>query len=129
MRTSSLLASSLTGGLLAYFFYTYGFLFYRPLLVLGAFRTKIENLPARAPMVGVSDSIHCEDLHYHAPSGLLFTACEDNAETRFKWFPPLGNVDDPELGAQSKGSIHIIDPKVCSPDLTSPSSCMQGVAG
>lgn len=60
----------------------------------------------------VADTPHCEDIHYHAASGLLFTACEGNEETRFSWFPPLANMDDPSVTLRSRGSIHILDPKV-----------------
>ena len=36
----------------------------------------------------ISDSLYCEDLHYHEPSGLLFGASEEKPESRFEWFPP-----------------------------------------
>jgi hypothetical protein len=66
----------------------------------------------KGEIIAIPDTVHCEDLHYYAPSGTLFTACEDNADTRFKWFPGLANFDDPELASKSRGSIHVIDPKV-----------------
>ena len=36
----------------------------------------------------IPDTLYCEDLHHHLPSGLLFGASEDNADDRWKWFPP-----------------------------------------
>ncbi|KAL5606457.1 hypothetical protein BROUX41_002868 [Berkeleyomyces rouxiae] len=60
--------------------------------------------------VYIPDTIQCEDLHYHERSGLIFTACEDNRQTRLSWFPPLGIFDDPVLGQESQGSIHIVNP-------------------
>lgn len=36
----------------------------------------------------ISDTLYCEDLHHHLPSGLLFSASEEKAETRRQWFPP-----------------------------------------
>jgi len=59
----------------------------------------------------IEDTVHCEDIHHHVPSGLLFTACEDNETTRGAWFPGLGHLDDPVKGSKQKGSIHVIDPK------------------
>ncbi|GKT58036.1 serum paraoxonase arylesterase family protein [Colletotrichum tofieldiae] len=61
--------------------------------------------------IAIEDTVHCEDLHHHIPSGFLFTACEDNDETRGLWFPGLGHLDDPVKGTKQKGSIHVIDPK------------------
>ncbi|EFQ34882.1 serum paraoxonase/arylesterase [Colletotrichum graminicola] len=59
----------------------------------------------------IDDTVHCEDIHHHVPSGLLFTACEDDETTRGAWFPGLGHLDDPVKGSKQKGSIHVIDPK------------------
>lgn len=59
----------------------------------------------------IEDTVHCEDVHHYRPANVLFTACEDVKETRFKWFPGLGHL---EPQSPARGSIHIIDPKVCS---------------
>ncbi|KAL4783931.1 hypothetical protein BJX76DRAFT_237297 [Aspergillus varians] len=56
----------------------------------------------------ISDTLQCEDMHYYAPGGLLFAACEDAVLPRFQWFPPLVHLDRPP---QSPGSIHVIDPQ------------------
>lgn len=58
----------------------------------------------------IEDTIHCEDLHHYLPANLLFTACEDTVETRLDWFPGLGHL---EPHSPARGSIHVIDPKVC----------------
>jgi hypothetical protein len=60
--------------------------------------------------IPISDTIHCEDVHHYRPANLLFTACEDYKSTRFSWFPPLGNL----LPLTTRGSIHVVDPKVSS---------------
>ncbi|KAK3370018.1 hypothetical protein B0H63DRAFT_305656 [Podospora didyma] len=79
------------------------------LVVLGFFRKPEDLVNTAGEVVAIPDTRHCEDLHYHASSGLLFTACEDKAETRFGWFPPLANFDNPELALKSRGSIHVIN--------------------
>lgn len=56
------------------------------------------------------DGINCEDLHYHAESGHIFAACQGSAGSRAKWFPALGNLDDPTAGAD--GELRVIDSKV-----------------
>ncbi|KAJ5124678.1 uncharacterized protein N7515_008503 [Penicillium bovifimosum] len=55
----------------------------------------------------IEDTTHCEDLHHYRPANLLFTACEDDRNTRFKWFPPLGSF----VPVSAQGSIHVIDPR------------------
>jgi hypothetical protein len=108
-----LLSLSLLGALLAYVFYTVGPSVSRAVTLFGVLRKyPPDGAGVRGELIAIPDTVHCEDVHYHAPSGTLFTACEDNAETRFKWFPPLANFDDPELASQSQGSIHVVDPKV-----------------
>jgi hypothetical protein len=106
------LSLSLLGALLAYVIYTAGPFVQRTLRVLGAFRDYSDGASVKGEVVLIPDTVHCEDVHYHGPSETLFTACEDNAENRFKWFPPLANFDDPELGSRSQGSIHVVNPKV-----------------
>lgn len=56
------------------------------------------------------EGINCEDLHYDASSGLIFTSCQTTDQSRAKWFPPLGNMDDPSAGGD--GELRVIDPKV-----------------
>ena len=107
-----LLSLSLLGALLAYVFYTVGPSVYRAGTLFGVLRKYPDGAAVKGEVIAIPDTVHCEDVHYHAPSGTLFTACEDNAETRFRWFPPLANFDDPELGSKSRGSIHVVDPKV-----------------
>ncbi|KAK4041252.1 hypothetical protein C8A01DRAFT_14972 [Parachaetomium inaequale] len=106
-----LLSLSLLGALLAYVFYTVGPFVYRAGTLLGVLRKYPNGAAVKGELIAIPDTVHCEDIHYHAPSGTLFTACEDNVETRFRWFPPLTNFDDPELGSKSRGSIHVVDPK------------------
>ncbi|GFF90492.1 serum paraoxonase/arylesterase 2 [Aspergillus udagawae] len=83
---------------------------YRQVTILGVFRHP-------APLVivegqgyhKIADTMQCEDLHYWQPTNKIFTACEDSVLPRFKWFPPLGNLEQPAV--TSTGSIHVIDPK------------------
>jgi len=80
------------------------------LTVVGVFRTLKSTPLAPEDIVRIPDTIHCEDLHYYEPAHLLFTACEDNAEIRGHWFPPLGIFTTPEK--ITGGSLHVIDPEV-----------------
>ncbi|KAF4909310.1 Serum paraoxonase/arylesterase 1 [Colletotrichum viniferum] len=102
----------LVAGLAVFGGYTYGPAIKQTATVLGVSRT-VNNTPVEhgGDIVYVGDTIHCEDIHHHEPSGLLFTACEDDTETRKAWFPPLGTFEDPVKASKSTGSIHIIDPK------------------
>ncbi|KAK4181534.1 hypothetical protein QBC36DRAFT_84372 [Triangularia setosa] len=103
---------SVIAALLAYQFYAIGPLIHRAVTVLGVFRSYPDgDVGTKQQVTSIPDTTHCEDLHHHIPSGLLFTACEDDAGTRFQWFPPLGNLGNPQLAAKSRGSIHVIDPK------------------
>ncbi len=97
-----------------YLLYIVGSGLHRTVTVLGVLRQYPDGAFVKGEVIAIPDTVHCEDLHYHAQSGTLFTACEDNAETRFKWFPPLANFDDPQLASKSQGSIHVVDPKVSS---------------
>ncbi|KAG5922087.1 hypothetical protein E4U42_005605 [Claviceps africana] len=58
----------------------------------------------------IPDTVHCEDLHYHEPSNLLFTACEGTEHTRMVWFPPLAMFDDPAAALRAQGALEVIDP-------------------
>lgn len=101
-------------GLIAFWGYYLSDYTYRPLVVMGLFRGDIPPaIVAKDDLVVIPNTRHCEDLHQHAESGLIYTACEGENSPRYSWFPPLVNFDDPTLGAQSQGSIHVIDPKVC----------------
>ena len=69
-------------------------LFYKPvtvrLEVLGFTRPwdKIRNIHGEAFRI-IPDTLYCEDLHYHEPSGLLFGASEEKVGGRAEWFPPF----------------------------------------
>ena len=117
-----LLTVSLLGALVAYLFYIIWPSIHRTATVIGVLRRYPPGATVQNEVVVISDTVHCEDLHYHAGSGTLFTACEDNLETRFKWFPALATFDNPELGGKSRGSIHVVDPKVCMRTLSRASS-------
>ena len=85
----------------------------RTLKVMGVFRKSASTIVAdSSDFLVIPDTPHCEDLHYHAPSNLLFTACEANDQDRFSWFPPLVNMDDPFVTLKTRGAIHVLDPKV-----------------
>lgn len=94
-----------------------GALLYNPLKlraeVLGFTRPygSVQNIHGEGLKV-IPDTVQCEDLHHHLPSGLLFTACQGKAAERFSWFPPLANFRDKKAADNSKGSIYVIDPKV-----------------
>ena len=89
---------------------TYSSPFYHWLVVVGIFRTGSNTQVPHGDLIYIEDTMHCEDLHHHLPSNLLFTACEDSITRRFEWFPPLGHLNP--AGAKSQGSIHVIDPTV-----------------
>lgn len=92
----------------------------RTVTVFGIFRTPANTPVDAADIVFIDDTVHCEDLHHHLPSGLLFTACEDDPDTRYAWFPPLARLGKPETMTKARGSLHVIDPKV-SPNKLSQS--------
>lgn len=66
--------------------------------------------PGQGP-VYIEDTLHCEDVHHYRPANLLFTACEDLKHTRFDWFPGLAHLEPKAAG---RGSIHVVNPKVCT---------------
>jgi len=82
---------------------------YHALTVFGLFRTPRSTPVAASDFVVINDTVQCEDIHYYAPANKLFTACEDNPNTRYVWFPPLVNMIAPPKTA---GSLHVIDPTV-----------------
>ncbi|KID60501.1 Serum paraoxonase/arylesterase 2 [Metarhizium brunneum] len=83
----------------------------RAKVVLGFGRKQSSTVVANAnDFHTIPDTVHCEDLHYHEPSRLIFTACEGVEATRYAWFPALGHFDDPNVGLKAQGSIEVIDP-------------------
>jgi hypothetical protein len=84
----------------------------RAVTVIGLFRKPASTVLAPEDFVAIDGTMHCEDLHYYAPSNQLFTACEGSEETRYSWFPPLANFDNPSATQEARGSIHVIDPTV-----------------
>lgn len=93
----------------------------RTVRVMGVFRQPANTaVAANSDFVVIADTPLCEDLHFHAPSNLLFTACEGDEVSRFSWFPPLGNFDDPSVVLKSRGAIHVVDPKVPSSSFHPP---------
>ena len=46
----------------------------------------LENIHGEG-LQSIPNTYHAEDLHYHEPSGLLFSASEPDAERRWHWFP------------------------------------------
>jgi len=67
---------------------------------------------AENDLIYISDTIACEDLHYHSSSNTLFAACDDSVQSRMDWFPGMGHTDHPELAGT--GSFHTIDATVGS---------------
>ncbi|KAI1451387.1 calcium-dependent phosphotriesterase [Annulohypoxylon moriforme] len=57
----------------------------------------------------IEDTVACEDLHYHEPSGMLYSACMGDMEKASGWFPGSGTLDHPEN--PSFGTLVVIDPK------------------
>ncbi|PNY23698.1 Serum paraoxonase/arylesterase 1 [Tolypocladium capitatum] len=91
--------------------YLYGPGVRRAGVVLGLFRNPANTaLTSAGGFAVVEGTTHCEDLHFHEPSKLLFTACEDTETTRHFWFPPLANYDNPSSAAKARGSLKVIDP-------------------
>lgn len=108
-----LLGPSVTVALLAYAVYSWGTFIYHNAIVFGFLRTNPASTHVQQEDIQyIPDTVHCEDLHYHAPSKTLFTACEDHPETRFQWFPPLTNFNDSSILKTYRGSLHVIDPEV-----------------
>lgn len=84
----------------------------RTVTILGIFRKPSPAVVAADEMLfrRIDDTMQCEDLHYYQPVNKLFAACEDSMLPRFEWMPPMGNFKKP---SKARGSIHVIDPKVC----------------
>lgn len=105
---------SIAVGLLSVFLaYLYGTQVYRQLTIFGLFRTPSStHTSAVDTVVVIEGTKHCEDLHYHETAELLFTACEGPRTTRFSWWPPLANHQDPTALKDAQASLVVIDPKV-----------------
>ncbi|MCJ1289943.1 hypothetical protein MMC34_001477 [Xylographa carneopallida] len=107
-------------------------LLYNPIklraVVLGYTRSQasIENIHG-ADLRVIPNTVQCEDLHHHLPSGLLFAACQGRSAERFLWFPasPQGNFRDPKAAADSQGGLFVIDPKT----FTSSRLTLEGFPG
>ncbi|UNI21303.1 hypothetical protein JDV02_007304 [Purpureocillium takamizusanense] len=82
-------------------------------VVFGFFRRPGRTVLAAGRTLSlIEQTTHCEDLHHHQASGLLFTACENDATVRHRWFPPLTILDSPEvLTNATRGTLKVIDPK------------------
>ncbi|GAO16352.1 hypothetical protein UVI_02049910 [Ustilaginoidea virens] len=80
--------------------------------LLGIWRENRSTVIANANDLHVfPDTIYCEDIHHHEPSGLLFTACEATESLRYSWFPGLSHLNDPVAASESQGTIDVIDPQ------------------
>ncbi|KAI0888216.1 calcium-dependent phosphotriesterase [Annulohypoxylon maeteangense] len=82
----------------------------REALILGVLRPlssweKVHGIENRV----IEDTVACEDLHYHEPSGLLYSACMDDMKKASGWFPGSGTFDHPEN--PSFGTLVVIDSK------------------
>lgn len=57
----------------------------------------------------IEDTMACEDLHYHEPSGMLYSACMDDMEKASGWFPGyVGLIRYPDLGELRSESIRML---------------------
>ncbi|KAL6870401.1 hypothetical protein J3F83DRAFT_678005 [Trichoderma novae-zelandiae] len=90
--------------------YVYNVYVQRFIYVSGIFREPESTELAPGEYVAINGTIGCEDLHLHEPSGLIFTACEDDIASRRKWFPPIEHFFDPST-ERMKGKLEVIDPK------------------
>lgn len=105
--------ASITAVLLAVLLgYVYNSYVQRALVVMGAFRQAGSTELAPGDFVVIDGTTHCEDLHYHESTSLIFTACEGFQGARLKWFPPIDHFFEPSHPELVKGNLQIIDPKV-----------------
>jgi hypothetical protein len=109
MAARASIAAVLLAVLLGYFYNSFA---KRALLVMGAFRQPGSTELGPGEFVVINGTTHCEDLHYHEPTGLIFTACEGFRGARLKWFPPIDHFFEPSNPGLNKGNLQIIDPKV-----------------
>ncbi|KAM0456741.1 hypothetical protein ACHAPV_007031 [Trichoderma viride] len=104
--------ASITAVLLAVLLgYVYNSYVQRALVVMGAFRQAGSTELAPGDFVVIDGTTHCEDLHYHESTSLIFTACEGFQGARLKWFPPIDHFFEPSHPELVKGNLQIIDPK------------------
>ena len=87
---------------------------YHRATVLGFTRSQasIQNSHKDDQLIYIPNTVHCEDIHYHHASNMLYTACEGDATIRKHWFPPIGHMQRQE---KYGGQLVIIDPKVSPP--------------
>lgn len=104
---------AIVAALAAFTGYQFQDVLYRPLVVLGVTRPVINTPFADGDFVTIANTRYCEDIHLHAPSQTLFTACDGLDSPRMVWFPPLGIFEDGKLGGKNQGTLQVIDPKVC----------------
>nr|QCC30367.1 TAPON1-like protein [Trichoderma atroviride] len=104
--------ASITAVLLAVLLgYAYNSYVQRALVVMGAFRQPGSTELAPGDFVVIEGTTHCEDLHHHESTGLIFTACEGFKGARLKWFPPIDHFFEPSHPELVKGNLQVIDPK------------------
>lgn len=88
--------------------------FWQPLshrvVVLGLTRFSISNIHGDGKLVAIPGTVQCEDVHYHAASNKLYTACEGNTESRLGWFPGLHQINN--ISYAGYGKLVIVDPDV-----------------
>lgn len=87
---------------------------YQRLSFVGAFRrtfTPISALYAPEDYFDLPIG-QVEDLAYHHPSGLIFSAGQGNVSARAGWFPPWANFDRPDDAAVADGGLWVIDSEV-----------------
>ncbi|ETS86818.1 hypothetical protein PFICI_00646 [Pestalotiopsis fici W106-1] len=95
---------------LGYLYNTYYPVVQRTITVFGIYRSpSAVSVASAEDLVLIDGTIHCEDIHYYAPSHELYMACEDSPVTRFSWFPPLAEFNASVL-SQSQGTLVVIDP-------------------
>ena len=85
--------------------------FKHPQPYLSQARLEAESTATGVHFKRIDDTLQCEDVHYYEPAHLVFTACEDTTFPRFTWWPAFDIFIEPSY---NQGSIHVIDPKVCS---------------
>ncbi|KAI0599488.1 serum paraoxonase/arylesterase [Biscogniauxia sp. FL1348] len=57
----------------------------------------------------VEDTVACEDVHYHAPTGTLYLGCVGDLVKASGWFPGADALEHPEDPA--RGTIVVVDTK------------------
>ncbi|PHH59870.1 hypothetical protein CDD81_2420 [Ophiocordyceps australis] len=88
--------------------YLYGHDLRRASTVWGLFRQRASS-PANDFSL-IEGTTHCEDVHHHRASNLLFAACNNHEPSRYLWFPPVPIFTNATAGFESRGSITVINP-------------------